>query len=199
MTLIDVIGCISGIIGIITGAIGVQLSLIANKKAQEANTLSQKANEIAAESNEISIKSNSLATQANKHSEEANSISQRALNATTDQTIYQWATQLNASKDILILFNGCALTARDVHIIIRFKDQTIINENIENWDAFEKITFKSALFRNEIANSLPTDPHILSSGKITLRISIVWISEAGIRRSYESDQTFSSHPRKKIL
>lgn len=188
-----------GLTGFITGIIALFQTGKANKTAKDANTLAEKSNRIAEKSSTISNTANDLASKANQISGDANAISQRALSATADQTSYNWRFEFDKESSAFIIVNDCANTARDVLVVVRHKDETLLNARIDSITGFDKNSFEIKFLSQQIAEDQRSIDRInarggiffIGVGKVGIVIDVVWTSELGLRRSDQFKKTFS--------
>ena len=124
-----VVGAVTGLVGGVSGCVALFQTHAGNKLAKDANDLAGKANEIAAD---------------------ANSISQRALAVTADQTVYKWRVEYDGETSTVFLVNDCGNIARDVHVFVRFEDQTIAQARVDKTMPFCEIALESEFFSKQI-------------------------------------------------
>ncbi|WP_416174854.1 MAG: hypothetical protein ACFWT0_01585 [Bifidobacterium crudilactis] len=187
-----------GAFGFITAIIALFQTRKANKLAKRANALAEKANRIAEEASTISRTANDIASKSNQISGDANTISRRALSATTDQTSYNWRFKYNKESSAFTIINDCANTAHDVLIVVRHKDETLLNETVDNIPGFGKNTFEIKFLTQQIIEDQRRIDRIndrggvflVGAGKVRIVIDLVWTSELGLRKSEQLEQTF---------
>lgn len=105
---------------------------------------------IAADSKGIAEHANDLAGKANEIAADANAISQRALAVTADQTVYKWRVEYDGETSTVFLVNDCGNIARDVHVFVRFEDQTIAQARVDKTMPFCEIALESEFFSKQI-------------------------------------------------
>lgn len=191
----------SNIVGLALSAVGCVTGCVALFQTRQSNKLAKAANGTAEESVSIAENANKLATDTNEISEHANLIAKRSLDASADQTVYQWAAWLDADDSAIIVINDCALEARDVHVVIRYEDKTVADMRADHMAAFGELPLENDLFMEKLqeeAASLSRSG-IIGTPYIRLGIHIVWTSELGVRRTCDCQQGFGYAKRKKVL
>lgn len=190
----DIASVIASLVGCVTGC-------AALVQTHQTNKLAKTANGTAEESIGIAENANKLASDANEIGEHANLIAKRSLNASADQTVYQWAAWFDAEDSAITIANDCALEARDMHVVIRNDGQTLADEWRAHMAAFGELPLENDLFteklREEAADLRRSG--IIGVPYIRLEIHIVWTSELGVRRTCDCEQGFGNAKRKKIL
>ena len=196
--MLDIISAVGGLLGGIGGITGI----VALRQSHKGNKLAENANRIAKEANGLAVDANKVAADANEIGEHANTIANRALDAGADQTVYQWAVRLDAENGMLSVINDCALDARDVHVVIRSKEQTIADARIGECAGFSQIPFECQFLVEEILKNqaaIDSIPYLIGSGMVDVDIHIVWTSELGVRRSHDCKKRFSKSGKKQLL
>ena len=136
--------------GGVAGIIALFQTHAGNKLAKDANDSAEEANGIAADSKGIAEHANDLAGKANEIAADANAISQRALAVTADQTVYKWRVEYDGETSTVFLVNDCGNIARDVHVFVRFEDQTIAQARVDKTMPFCEIALESEFFSKQI-------------------------------------------------
>jgi hypothetical protein len=190
--------------GAIGGSVGGVAGVLAYFSAHKANKLAENADSTAKEANRIAVSANSLAADANKLSGDANTISQKAFSATTDQTVYHWRIEFDYEKSTIFLMNNCALSARDVHAVVRYENKTLVEGSVDSLAGFEEVPLEDDFLGEQILKSQRSIDRINSQGRVRLidtgnisvMLHIVWTSELGTRRSEEIKKTLRKTKRK---
>lgn len=193
---------VSEFIAAVTGCVGMVTGVIALLQSRKANKLAQDSNRVAEEANRLAVKANDLARDANDVGEHANAVAQRAADAASDQTDYEWAAQLDAEHRTLIVFNDSALDARDLHIVVRFEDETVCDHHVERCAAFSQLTLQAELLVEKLREKQVGRrglPGVYGQPVVKVGIHIVWTSELGVRRSHNTKQGFGYRSGKKSI
>lgn len=191
----------SDIVSLVISAVGCATGCAALFQTRQSNKLAKAANGTAEESIGIAEKANKLAADANEISENANLIANRSLDTSADQTVYQWAAWLDADESAITVVNDCALDARDVHVVVRYEDQTVADTRAVHMAAFGELSLENGLLAEKLHEKamLLRGSGAIGTAHIRLRIHIVWTSELGVRRTCDCQQGFGYAKRKKIL
>ena len=178
----SVVGAITGLVGGVAGCVALFQTHAGNKLAKDANDLAGKANEIAAD---------------------ANAISQRALAVTADQTVYKWRVEYDGETSTVFLVNDCGNIARDVHVFVRFEDQTIAQARVDKTMPFCKIALESEFFSKQIIKDQSEIDAINSGngfffadiGTCRVTVHVTYTTELGSRRNTEIEQGLTDGQR----
>lgn len=197
----NILSALALLVSVVVGFVAYFQTHNANEAAKDANNHAEEANRIAAESRDAATRANELAGNANQISENANLISQRALSASRDQTVYEWTAEYDAHMPALTIRNQCGLTANDVHVLVRLKDQVIAEGHADSLPPIGQIILDGTLIRQEIVEEGEAGrrANLVDIPGADLRIGIVWTSELGVRRSLESQQRFSDYKEQRDL
>ncbi|MEO2334434.1 hypothetical protein ABG908_05345, partial [Bifidobacterium longum] len=145
----NILSALALLVSVVVGFVAYFQTHNANEAAKDANNHAEEANRIAAESRDAATRANELAGNANQISENANLISQRALSASRDQTVYEWTAEYDAHMPALTIRNQCGLTANDVHVLVRLKDQVIAEGHADSLPPIGQIILDGTLIRQE--------------------------------------------------
>lgn len=204
------INAITGVVGAVTGLVGGVSRCVALFQARHGNKLSEQANGSAEEANRIAVESkraaeqaNCLAGKANEIAADANSISQRALSVTADQTVYKWRVEYDGETSTVFLVNDCGNIARDVHVFVRFEDQTIAQARVDKTMPFCEIALESEFFSKQIIKDQSEIDAINSRngfffagiGTCRVTVHVTYTTELGSRRNTEIEQRLTDGQR----
>ena len=199
----SVVGAITGLVGGIAGCVALFQTHAGNKLAKDANDSAEEANGIAADSKGIAEHANDLAGKANEIAADANAISQRALAVTADQTVYKWRVEYDGETSTIFLVNDCGNIARDVHVFIRFEDQTIAQARVDKTMPFCEIALESEFFSKQIfedqagIDRLNAQPGFtyFGRGSCHVTVHVAYTTELGARRNDEVEQRLTNSQR----
>lgn len=198
-----VVGAVTGLVGGVSGCVALFQARHGNKLSEQANGSAEEANGIAADSKGIAEHANDLAGKANEIAADANSISQRALAVTADQTVYKWRVEYDGETSTVFLVNDCGNIARDVHVFVRFEDQTIAQARVDKTMPFCEIALESEFFSKQIfedqagidrLNSQPGFTFI-GRGSCRVKVHVAYTTELGARRNDEVEQRLTNSQR----
>jgi hypothetical protein len=198
-----VVGAVTGLVGGVSGCVALFQTHAGNKLAKDANDSAEEANGIAADSKGIAEHANDLAGKANEIAADANSISQRALAVTADQTVYKWRVEYDGETSTVFLVNDCGNIARDVHVFIRFEDQTVAQRHVDEVAPFGEVALESEFFSKQIfedqagidrLNSQPGFTFI-GRGSCRVKVHVAYTTELGARRNDEVEQRLTNSQR----
>lgn len=204
------INAITGVVGAVTGLVGGAAGCVALFQARHGNKLSEQANGSAEEANRIAVESkraaeqaNRLAGKANEIAADANSISQRALAVTADQTVYKWRVEYDGETSTVFLVNDCGNIARDVHVFVRFEDQTIAQARVDKTMPFCEIALESEFFSKQIikdqseidASNSGNGFFSADIGTCRVTVHVTYTTELGSRRNTEIEQRLTNSQR----
>lgn len=198
-----VVGAITGLVGGVAGCVALFQTHAGNKLAKDANDSAEEANGIAADSKGIAEHANDLAGKANEIAADANAISQRALAVTADQTVYKWRVEYDGETSTVFLVNDCGNIARDVHVFVRFEDQTIAQARVDKTMPFCKIALESEFFSKQIIKDQSEIDAINSRngfffadiGTCRVTVHVTYTTELGSRRNTEIEQCLTNSQR----
>ena len=198
-----VVGAVTGLVGGVAGCVALFQARHGNKLSEQANGSAEEANGIAADSKGIAEHANDLAGKANEIAADANAISQRALAVTADQTVYKWRVEYDGETSTVFLVNDCGNIARDVHVFVRFEDQTIAQARVDKTMPFCKIALESEFFSKQIfedqasIDRLNAQPGITYFGRGSCRVTVhvAYTTEHGASRNDEVEQGLTDSQR----
>ena len=192
----SVVGAITGLVGGVAGCVALFQARHGNELSEQANGSAEEANRIANDSKGIAEHANDLAGKANEIAADANAISQRALAVTADQTVYKWRVEYDGETSTVFLVNDCGNISRDVHVFVRFEDQTIAQARVDKTMPFCKVALESEFFSKQIfedragidrLNSQPGFAFI-GCGSCRVTVYVAYTTELGARRNDEVEQ-----------
>lgn len=197
------INVVTSVVGAITGLVGGVAGCVALFQTHAGNKLAKDANGIAADSKGIAEHANDLAGKANEIAADANAISQRALAVTADQTVYKWRVEYDGETSTVFLVNDCGNIARDVHVFVRFEDQTIAQARVDKTMPFCKIALESEFFSKQIIKDQSEIDAINSGngfffadiGTCRVTVHVTYTTELGSRRNTEIEQGLTDGQR----
>ena len=203
------INAITGVVGAVTGLVGGVSGCVAlfqarhDKLSEQANGSAEEANRIAVESKHAAEQANRLAGKANEIAADANAISQRALAVTADQTVHKWRVEYDGETSTVFLVNDCGNIARDVHVFVRFEDQTIAQARVDKTMPFCKIALESEFFSKQIIKDQSEIDAINSRngfffadiGTCRVTVHVTYTTELGSRRNTEIEQCLTDGQR----
>ena len=198
-----VVGAVTGLVGGVAGCVALFQARHGNELSEQANGSAEEANRIAVESKRAAEQANRLAGKANEIAADANSISQRALSVTADQTVYKWRVEYDGETSTVFLVNDCGNIARDVHVFVRFEDQTIAQARVDKTMPFCKVALESEFFSKQIfedqasidrLNSQPGFAFI-GCGSCRVTVHVAYTTELGARRNDEVEQCLTNSQR----
>lgn len=179
-TIVSAIGTAVGAIGGVTGIIALLQTRHGNKLAKSANGLAEEANGTARESN-------ALAAEANKISADAKTIAERALNVSSDQTVYDWRSKNEDSAGGISIVNNSPNAAHDVRIIVLYRDEPVLDVCADAIAGFRKFTLQSDFIRKKqieyAVRQMNTGTNWIPIVGDLVIIHITWTSDLGIRRN----------------
>lgn len=198
-----VVGAITGLVGGVTGCVALFQVRHGNKLSEQANGSAEEANGIAADSKGIAEHANDLAGKANEIAADANAISQRALAVTADQTVYKWRVEYDGETSTVFLVNDCGNIARDVHVFVRFEDQTIAQARVDKTMPFGEVALESEFFSKQILEDqagidrLNAQPGFtyFGCGSCRVTVHVAYITELGASRNDEVEQCLTNSQR----
>ena len=198
-----VVGAVTGLVGGVAGCVALFQTHAGNKLTKDANDSAEEANGIAADSKGIAEHANDLAGKANEIAADANAISQRALAVTADQTVYKWRVEYDGETSTVFLVNDCGNIARDVHVFVRFEDQTIAQARVDKTMPFCKIALESEFFSKQIIKDQSEIDAINSGngfffagiGTCRVTVHVTYTTELGSRRNTEIEQGLTDGQR----
>ena len=198
-----VVGAVTGLVGGVAGCVALFQTHAGNKLAKDANDSAEEANGIAADSKGIAEHANDLAGKANEIAADANAISQRALAVTADQTVYKWRVEYDGETSTVFLVNDCGNIARDVHVFVRFEDQTIAQARVDKTMPFCEIALESEFFSKQIIKDQSEIDAINSRngfffagiGTCRVTVHVTYTTELGSRRNTEIEQRLTNSQR----
>lgn len=198
-----VVGAVTGLVGGVAGCVALFQTHAGNKLAKDANDSAEEANGIAADSKGIAEHANDLAGKANEIAADANAISQRALAVTADQTVYKWRVEYDGETSTVFLVNDCGNIARDVHVFVRFEDQTIAQARVDKTMPFCEIALESEFFSKQIIkdqseiDAINSGNGFFSADIETCRVTVhvTYTTELGSRRNTEIEQCLTNSQR----
>lgn len=123
-----------GTAGFISGAAGLAIAIRANGIAKKANSIAEDSNVKAAEANLIAQQSNDLA-------KDANTISGRALDLSAEVVDYFWRVEIDDDAAAIVVFNDSSVSAVNVSVFARQKDETVASGRVEKVAPFGQLTF----------------------------------------------------------
>ena len=198
-----VVGAITGLVGGVSGCVALFQARHGNKLSEQANGSAEEANRIAVESKQAAEQANRLAGKANEIAADANSISQRALAVTADQTVYKWRVEYDGETSTVFLVNDCGNIARDVHVFVRFEDQTVAQARVDKTMPFGEIALESEFFSKQIfedqagIDRLNAQPGFTYFGRGSCRVTVhvAYTTEHGASRNDEVEQRLTNSQR----
>ena len=128
---------------------------------------------------------------------------QRALAVTADQTVYKWRVEYDGETSTVFLVNDCGNIARDVHVFVRFEDQTIAQARVDKTMAFCEIALESEFFSKQIIKDQSEIDAINSGngfffagiGTCRVTVHVTYTTELGSRRNTEIEQGLTDGQR----
>lgn len=198
-----VVGAVTGLVGGVSGCVALFQARHGNKLSEQANGSAEEANRIAADSKGIAEHANDLAGKANEIAADANAISQRALAVTADQTVHKWRVEYDGETSTVFLVNDCGNIARDVHVFVRFEDQTIAQARVDKTMPFCEIALESEFFSKQIfedqagIDRLNAQPGFtyFGCGSCRVTVHVAYITELGASRNDEVEQCLTDGQR----
>lgn len=199
----SVVGAVTGLVGGVSGCVALFQARHGNKLSEQANGSAEEANRIAADSKGIAEHANDLAGKANEIAADANAISQRALAVTADQTVHKWRVEYDGETSTVFLVNDCGNIARDVHVFVRFEDQTIAQARVDKTMPFCEIALESEFFSKQIfedqagIDRLNAQPGFtyFGCGSCRVTVHVAYITELGASRNDEVEQCLTDGQR----
>ncbi|MFK5257133.1 hypothetical protein [Propionibacterium freudenreichii] len=185
-TVVNLISLIFGIIGTITGIGGLVVAYLSYKAAEKSNKTANNAVAKAGEANQIS--------------RDANTISRRALAVTEDKSIYDWKVHLDHDARAATVRNESSEAARDVTVVVRDGDKTLLQEEIGDVAAFGQFTLDGSLFLNAIAadqahidalNRGDSGVFFAAVGTAHATFHLSWNTPAGVPRTQLIEKRFN--------
>lgn len=163
--------------------------------AIRGNKIAREGNEIAQQAQESAVEANQLAADANQISADANNVARRALAVSEDQLIYEWRVWFDKDLGVVCVENHSAFVARDVTVLIRYKDVTVVDARFDEIAAFAQVSVSSGeivegLRKEEVDHRRAWDSGlmVISSPYISVMVYISWITEGGVSRNTVIEQ-----------
>lgn len=190
-----VIATVFGVIGTLAGVAGVLVAAGANRLVKRGNQLAEDANRVAGEASAAAAEANKIADSANQLSQEANTISRRALTSQTEQHFVDWEPRWEEDEAVLVLTNRGGDDAHRPTVVIASENLHRVHEGPDVVPPGEQIRLdlpgiidqraKHEVEQAGIHASLRSSGMIYFSSpfQITLKITVVWTSEAGFAKT----------------
>lgn len=189
MQITDIISAVISAIGSLGSGAGIASIF----QSHRSNTLAETGNQIAQEGNREAGKANELAEQANQIAEHANQIGKRTLDASLDQSEYDWRVRTDEHDGIaLVIMNDCAWAGRQVAVTVLSGEHRITGAVFDQIPGFgkESIDLSGALEqRLERSASVAWNRRMNMRVRVAIDVHIKWVTELGMHRSQVVHQT----------